>query len=123
MIPSYIRDSSAAIVVYDINDRQTFDSVDKWIEDVRAIEKDEIFLLIVGNKLDIGRREVTQNDAMAKAKFHNCECIETSAKTNININELFEKVTEKLVSMEGSTDDAIDTVDVTAKDGKEGGCC
>ena len=35
LIPSYIRDSSVAVVVYDITNRQSFNNVKKWVDEVR----------------------------------------------------------------------------------------
>ena len=53
LIPSYIKDSAVAIVVFDVTSRESFDSVEKWIEDVRALRKDDALLIIVGNKSDM----------------------------------------------------------------------
>ena len=52
MIPSYIRDSSVAVIVYDISSRSSFDNVMKWVRDVRD-QRDEVILVIVGNKTDL----------------------------------------------------------------------
>ncbi|EDR24605.1 GTP-binding protein ryH1, putative [Entamoeba dispar SAW760] len=126
LIPSYIRDSSAAVIVYDINDRQSFENVDKWIEDVRSKEKGEIFLFLVGNKLDLGHREVTQKEALAKGQNYQCTCFETSAKTNINITELFNAITEKLSTLEPPVEEHIETVSIgnkKAENESNGGCC
>ena len=35
LIPSYIRDSSVAVVVYDVTNRASFQNTARWIEDVR----------------------------------------------------------------------------------------
>ena len=53
LIPSYIKDSAVAIVVFDITSRQSFQSVDKWIEDARNLRDDEVMLVLVGNKADL----------------------------------------------------------------------
>ena len=53
LIPSYIKDSAVAIVIYDITSRASFQSVDKWIEDARALRDDEVLLVLAGNKCDI----------------------------------------------------------------------
>jgi len=37
VIPIYIKDSSIAVVVYDITDSSTFDSVQRWVEQIREI--------------------------------------------------------------------------------------
>lgn len=53
LIPSYIKDSAVAIVCYDITNRESFISVDKWVEDARAIRDDDVMLILLGNKADM----------------------------------------------------------------------
>lgn len=52
LIPDYIRDSEVDIVVFDVTSRESFGSVEKWIEEVKALRKDDALLIIVGNKTD-----------------------------------------------------------------------
>lgn len=52
LLPSYIRDSSVAVIVYDITDRTSFQNTDKWIEDVRSVRGKETICVLVGNKTD-----------------------------------------------------------------------
>ena len=37
LIPSYIKDSQAIVVVFDITNTESFENVDRWIEDARAL--------------------------------------------------------------------------------------
>lgn len=62
MIPSYIKDSAVAIVCYDVTSRDSFQSVEKWIEDARALRDDDVLLVLVGNKADMdsGRQVSTE---------------------------------------------------------------
>ena len=53
LIPSYIKDSAVAIVCYDVTNKESFVSVDKWIEDAKAIREDNVLLILVGNKADM----------------------------------------------------------------------
>jgi len=53
LIPSYIRDSSVAIVVYDVTNRESFQSTSKWVEDVRAERGNDVIIALVGNKTDL----------------------------------------------------------------------
>src|SRR5271155_5384762 len=61
LIPSYIRDSSVAVVVYDISSMKTFQQTKKWIDDVRGERGNDVIVVLVGNKTDLGdsKREVT----------------------------------------------------------------
>ena len=52
LIPSYIKDSAVAIVIYDITNKQSFLSVDKWIEDAKNL-REEVLVILAGNKLDL----------------------------------------------------------------------
>ena len=53
LIPSYIKDSAVAIVVYDICNRESFNSVEKWIDDARNLREDDVLLILAGNKADL----------------------------------------------------------------------
>ena len=54
LIPSYIRDSSVAVVVYDISSKKTFEQTKKWIDDVRGERGNDVIVVLVGNKTDLG---------------------------------------------------------------------
>jgi Ras-related protein Rab-6A len=53
LIPSYIKDSAVAIVCYDVTSRDSFNSVEKWIEDAKALRDDDVLLILAGNKADM----------------------------------------------------------------------
>ena len=53
LIPSYIKDSAVAIVCYDVTSRDSFLSIEKWIEDARALRDDDVLLILAGNKSDM----------------------------------------------------------------------
>merc|ERR1711907_394343 len=81
LIPSYIRDSSVAIVVYDITNRASFANTVRWIKDVRAERDSDVIMVLVGNKTDLSeKRQVTVEEGEAKAKELGVMFIETSAK-------------------------------------------
>lgn len=61
LIPSYIRDSSVAVVVYDVVNRTTFLNTSKWIDEVRTERGTDVILVLVGNKTDqIDKRQVCE---------------------------------------------------------------
>jgi len=97
LIPSYIRDSSVAVVVYDIANRNSFNNCSKWIDDVRAERGGNVIIVLVGNKTDLAeRREVTTEEGEQKAKEFNTMFIETSAKAGYNVKPLFRKIAQAL---------------------------
>ncbi|CAE6152640.1 unnamed protein product [Arabidopsis arenosa] len=98
LIPSYIRDSSVAIVVYDVSNRQTFLNTSKWIEDVhRERGQSNVIIVLVGNKTDlVEKRQVSISEGEDKGKEYGVMFIETSAKENFNIKALFRKIAAAL---------------------------
>lgn len=101
LIPSYIRDSSVAVVVYDIANRNSFINCSKWIDDVRAERGGNVIIVLVGNKTDLTeRREVSTEEGEQKAKEFNTMFIETSAKAGYNVKPLFRKIAQALPGIE-----------------------
>lgn len=93
LIPSYIRDSAVAVIVYDVTNIKTFESVSKWVDDVRAERGSNVLIAVVGNKTDITtKRQVSTEQGEAKAKELNALFIETSAKVGANVKALFKMI-------------------------------
>lgn len=104
LIPSYIRDSSGAIVVYDITNRASFLNTSKWIEDVRTERGNDVVIVLVGNKTDLAdRRQVSTEEGEEKAKEAGVMFIETSAKVGHNIKALFRQLAGALPGQEEAT--------------------
>lgn len=102
LIPSYIRDSSVAVVVYDITNKQTFENTRKWVDDVRGERGNDVIIVLVGNKTDLNdKREVTTAQGEEEAKKNNLMFIETSAKVGHNVKALFKRIAQALPGMEG----------------------
>jgi len=100
LIPSYIRDSSVAVVVYDITNRNSFLNTAKWIDDVRTERGTDVVMMLVGNKTDLAdKRQVSVEEGETRAKEHDIMFIETSAKAGFNIKALFRKVASALPGM------------------------
>ncbi|KAF3553600.1 hypothetical protein F2Q69_00010654 [Brassica cretica] len=117
LIPSYIRDSSVAVIVYDVASRQSFLNTTKWIDEVRTERGSDVIVVLVGNKTDlVDKRQVSIEEAEAKARELNVMFIETSAKAGFNIKALFRKIAAALPGMETlSSTKQEDMVDVNLK--------
>ncbi|KAG6384886.1 hypothetical protein SASPL_153708 [Salvia splendens] len=86
LIPSYIRDSSVAVVVYDVANRQSFINTTKWIEEVRTERGGDVIIVLVGNKTDlVEKRQVSIEEGDNKAREIGIMFLETSAKAGFNI--------------------------------------
>lgn len=97
LIPSYIRDSSGAVVVYDVTKRESFDNASKWIEQVREERGVDVVIALVGNKVDLeDERQVSLEDGQAKADEAGALFSETSAKTGKTVKDLFKQLASAL---------------------------
>jgi len=101
LIPSYIRDSAVAVIVYDVTDRQSFLNTAKWVEEVHTQRGDDVLIFLVGNKTDlVANRKVSTEEGEAKATEHGATFIETSAKAGVNIKPLFRKIATSLPGLD-----------------------
>lgn len=98
LIPNYIRNSAAMIVVYDITSRTSFFNAFGWIEKARAEGGDDVTIALAGNKCDMaaGSREVSTEEATRKAAEYEVIFMEVSAKCGSNIKQLFRQVAAAL---------------------------
>ncbi|XP_056141419.1 ras-related protein Rab-6A isoform X2 [Lampris incognitus] len=129
LIPSYIRDSAAAVVVYDITNVNSFQQTTKWIDDVRTERGSDVIIMLVGNKTDLAdKRQVSIEEGERKAKELNVMFIETSAKAGYNVKQLFRRVAAALPGMDTTQDKSReDMIDVNLEKPpeqtvSEGGC-
>ena len=87
---AYYKNSVCACIVYDITNRNSFDSIQSWIDDCTKQTAKSVLLLLIGNKSDLkDQREVSYEEGEAYAKEHNMLFLETSAKNGFNVYELF----------------------------------
>ncbi|KAI9401640.1 hypothetical protein POPTR_001G147900v4 [Populus trichocarpa] len=126
LIPSYIRDSSVAVIVFDVASRQSFLNTSKWIEEVRTERGSDVIIVLVGNKTNLVEKshsfwlvnlwseqiltdlnylmfslsaQVSIEEGEAKARDLNVMFIETSAKAGFNIKALSSTKQEDMVDV------------------------
>ena len=134
---AYYKGAKGAFVVYDITRKQSFDSVDRWINELRATADKKLSIIIIGNKSDLeDQRQVTKEQGEEKAKNNEVAFMETSARSGENLekafeqmmNEVYKKCHEEMLSEDnvdivGGTEDI--SLDKTRpkNDGKKKKCC
>ncbi|XP_018412690.1 PREDICTED: ras-related protein Rab-43 isoform X4 [Nanorana parkeri] len=118
---SYYRSANGAIIAYDISKKKSFESVPRWIEDVKKYAGSNIVQLLIGNKSDIhDLREVPLQDAENLAKHYDIiSVIETSAKISSNVEEAFVKMAMELMMRHGGpvfSEKSTDSIKLDSKD-------
>ena len=93
---NYYKNSAFAIVVYDITDKKSFESLKRWIDECKFYNKKNIILMLVGNKKDLEQsRKITEKEGREFAEKNLINYFfESSAKTGENINEIFYQICE-----------------------------
>ena len=93
LITNFYRSSSLAIIVYSIDQKNSFKDLDVWIKELKANNSPDTKLMLVGNKLDLAeKREVSYEEGKEYADDYGfIDFFETSAKTGENIKNMFIK--------------------------------
>lgn len=89
---NYFRTGEGFMCVFSITDPESFERIAEFKEEIERIKGEErnISFLLVGNKIDLkDERQVTEEQARAKAAEWNVPYIETSAKTRENVQKAF----------------------------------
>ncbi|XP_078177800.1 ras-related protein Rab5A-like [Carex rostrata] len=98
LAPMYYRGAAAAIIVYDITNMATFTRAKKWVQELQSQGNSSTIMALAGNKSDLlESRQVSSEEAEKYAKENGLFFIETSAKTAINVNDIFYEIAKKLL--------------------------
>jgi len=91
MRDNYYRLGEGFLCVYSITMRDTFASVNRFYDHILQVKgKEEVPLILVGSKCDLEQdRDVQRSEGQALAEKFGCPFFETSAKTRVNVDEVF----------------------------------
>ena len=92
------KDAIIAIIVYEIDKRESFENIQKWVNLFKLNSQPDTIIFIVGNKSDLeDKREVKKEEGIEYTKLNNFNCfMETNAKDDTIVNELFQQALARL---------------------------
>ncbi|XP_022138202.1 ras-related protein RABA5d [Momordica charantia] len=94
---AYYRGAVGALVVYDISRRSTFDSVGRWLDELKTHSDTTVARMLVGNKCDLENiRDVTVEEGTQLAEAEGLFFMETSALDSTNVKRAFEIVIREI---------------------------
>lgn len=96
----YYTDSIGVLMVYDVNIKSTFEALEKWEREAEAngLDLGKCLVVVLGNKIDIKKREVKAETAKEWSKNRGYYFYEASAKNGTNVNEAFKFLFENMFS-------------------------
>ena len=86
---SYFRGAQGIMLVYDVTDRKTYENIKSWVSQIKMHADSNVNQILVANKCDLAERLVTYEEGEALAKQFGMKFVETSAKTNTNVEQAF----------------------------------
>jgi len=97
LAPMYYRGAQAAIIVYDITNRNSFAKANDWVRELQQQGDPNVVVAYVGNKCDLEtNRKVSREEAQQYCEENGLFFMETSAKTATGVSELFMKIAKQL---------------------------
>ena len=86
LISNFYRNSSLAVLVYSIDNKESFNHIENWLNDLKSQANEYVRIFLVGNKADLEEeRKVTKEEGEKYKLDYNLDLfMETSAKTGQN---------------------------------------
>lgn len=131
LAPMYYRGAQAAIIVFSITDRDSFEGAKTWVKELQRRGDPNMVIALAGNKADlVAKRKVTSEEAneYAASLGAGVTYIETSAKDAVNVEQLFHDVAKRVPKTRPEPKKdvvALDKQQAAANSGtaKKAGCC
>lgn len=130
---AYYHGSVGAMIVYAVNDRNSFENVEKWLDEVKKNADPDALVIVVGNKSDLDEaRVVTTTEGEALAEKHGFIFMETSAKSSRNVDRAFTELVKGVYNFKKNAPQGNNGSNITLQKGQTvsidtksggGGCC
>ncbi|XP_030524126.2 ras-related protein RABE1c isoform X1 [Rhodamnia argentea] len=103
---AYYRGAMGILLVYDVTDESSFNNIRNWIRNIEQHASDNVNKILVGNKADMdeSKRAVPTAKGQALADEYGIKFFETSAKTNLNVEQVFFSIARDIKQRLSDTD-------------------
>ncbi|KAK6786124.1 hypothetical protein RDI58_014649 [Solanum bulbocastanum] len=128
---AYYRGAMGILLVYDVTDESSFNSkvlspdITNWIRNIEQHASDNVNKILVGNKADMdeSKRAVPTSKGQALADEYGIKFFESSAKTNLNVEQVFMSIAKDIKQRLSDTDSKAEpsTIKINQPDAGAGG--
>ena len=125
---TYYKGAMGIILVYDCTEEKSFSNISNWMKQIEQHASKDVVKVLVGNKADKEDKVIDTEAGKQLADEYGLTFFETSAKTGLNISELFQHVAQTIV--ENKPKSKVENPSVlrndagaSKKDKEGGGCC
>ena len=111
---STIQIADGYILVFDVGRKDTLQLINKWIKYINDyVEVDKKVIIIIGNKIDIENREISEEEGKKFAQSKKVKYFETSAKDNIGVEKAFNEIIKDIYELNKNLEK--DTINIEDK--------
>jgi small GTP-binding protein len=113
MRDQYINSGQGFVIVYSVTCRESFDAIPELRNKILQVkDADEFPMILVGNKCDLEKhREVPKEKGETLAKQWEIPFLESSAKSKINVDEIFHTIVKDIRKVDQATPEPVEVVD------------
>ena len=131
---AYYRGAEGILIVFDLTNKESFNNIQKWINEVTVYTGKDVIFVCLGNKNDL-KSKIDKNTINDFSKKTNLEIYNVSAKTGEGIDEAFKHLIELLIKKKMNkveeNNNNINNININAKtndvtdntDKKKESCC
>lgn len=128
---TYYKGAMGIILVYDCTEEKSFSNISNWMKQIEQHASKDVAKVLVGNKADKEDKVIDAETGKQLADEYGLEFFETSAKSGLNISELFQHIAHNIIKDKkktGTTGGGREgTVTIKKKDeeskSEKKGCC
>ena len=100
---SYYKGAHGILLIYDVTNQKSFENIKKWLAQIKEEASSKVVVILVANKIDCEKRVVSREDGESLAESFGLGFHESSAKNNVNVNESFQDLIEKIYEVYQNT--------------------
>ena len=113
---AYYKGAKGCLLVYDITNKSSFESLDRWLDELKNNGDDDVSIMLVGNKNDLDSdRAISLEEGKKFAEFRKMAFIETSALNGDNIEKAFSELISDVYKSQNFSSNKKDNIKLNEK--------